>query len=141
MKLIKKIFNKEPKWVDPKVYFKLAFKRPRNFFDLSWRERAEIDEKIGIPPGTFVYGGFDWDNWNNHFGFNKEPKIANYTTEMPDYGDILSIDEYLEDSIYGDLDGSAYPLKDGFYDPLIDLHRSRPKEIPIDCTNVAWFNK
>lgn len=66
-----------------------------------------------------------------------------YNKELPDYGDLIPVKEWIEcceSGMFIDYDGSGYPVKDGKMNN--DLIRpSRYKELPSDATHVLWMNK
>lgn len=63
-----------------------------------------------------------------------------YTSEIPDYGHIMTIEEWndaVESGMFITLDGSGYYCKDGKMNRNNEVF-SNP---PLDATHVCWFNK
>ena len=93
---------------------------------------AEIDEDI-----------FAW-------GEHPKPK---YDIDPPDYGDVMTVAEFLEDVENGNLidyDGHGYPMRDGKiahgrntgFDYEFVVRPSKGKDgIPADATHIVWFNR
>lgn len=69
---------------------------------------------------------------------------AIYKDEPYDFGDIMTVGEFLENVNSGffiDYDGSGHPMRDGKMDKRIDVYPSRAKDIPSDATHIQWYNK
>lgn len=68
----------------------------------------------------------------------------NYTEEIPDYGDIMTIEEWndcVEQGFFTNDDGSGYFCKDGKMDRTIEVFSPQAAKMEIDATHVCWFNK
>ncbi len=67
-----------------------------------------------------------------------------YNTEIPDYGDLIPVSEFILDCQSGgfiDFDGYGHPTKDGKMDETITIRPSKLNEIPSDCEAICWFNR
>lgn len=66
-----------------------------------------------------------------------------YTKPIPSYGDLLTVQEFLdncESGFFIDYDGHGNPAKDG----MLSSQRIYPSErstIPSDATHVVWYNR
>ena len=63
-----------------------------------------------------------------------------YTDEIPSYGDLIPIEDWLENVANGlfiNFDGSGYYCKDDKMNRKNEVF-SNP---PLDATHVCWFNK
>lgn len=72
--------------------------------------------------------------------------MTNYNRELPDFGDLFTIEEFEEMVSYGalnDYDGVGKPVKDELYDWNHDIYPSDvvDKLIPEEATHILWFNK
>lgn len=64
----------------------------------------------------------------------------NYNREIPDYGDVMTIDEWndaVELGLFTTYDGQGYYCKDGKMSNLEVFTVTTPH----DATHVCWFNK
>jgi len=96
-----------------------------------------------------------------HVEFDDEPIFAwglhldrpNYNDAPEDYGDVMSIEDYLADVADGcliDYDGHGYPMRDGkvakgrnmgLYGEFV-IRPSKGKDaIPKDATHIIWYNR
>lgn len=65
-----------------------------------------------------------------------------YTRDLPDYADVLTVEEFLDDGCIGyDGDGDAYPVKGGKQDTRLCFTKNSLWRLPKDATHVAWYNK
>lgn len=70
--------------------------------------------------------------------------MANYNETPPDYGDLMTVEQYrkyVESGMFIDYDGSGCPVRDGKMDGKIDIIPSSPERIPDDATHIVWFNR
>lgn len=66
--------------------------------------------------------------------------MANYTSPMPDYGDVFTKEEWqkcIARRSFIPYDGSGYWMRAGHFDREANAFASAPD----DATHVAWFNK
>ena len=69
-------------------------------------------------------------------------ETGDYTNELPDYGDVFTGEEFLNESCFGfDGDGIAYPVKNGKQDRKLVFTKNSLWRLPKDATHVAWYNK
>jgi hypothetical protein len=69
-------------------------------------------------------------------------QTGEYTDELPDYGDVFTVEEFLDEGCFGfDGDGIAYPVKDGKEDRRLCFTKNSLWRLPKDATHVAWYNK
>ena len=72
------------------------------------------------------------------------PPGADYSKDLPDYGDLMSVNEFIsgcESGCFTDYDGSGHPVREGKMAGDIDVYPSKMNQIPYDATHVMWFNK
>lgn len=80
------------------------------------------------------------------------PKTAPYTRPIPEYGDLMTVDEYIGAVNCGgfiDYDGNGIAARDGLCDgrnSILEDHVAIfPSDgltyIPEDATHIVWFNK
>jgi len=68
----------------------------------------------------------------------------NYTEEVPDYGHVMTIEEWNEVVDYGmfiNYDGFGFFCKDGKMDRNLEVFSPRAIHTATDATHVCWFNK
>ena len=68
----------------------------------------------------------------------------NYTEEIPDYGDVMTIKEWnecVECGLFTNYDGCGYFCKDGKMDRTLEVFSPKAAQTEIDATHVCWFNK
>lgn len=68
----------------------------------------------------------------------------NYTEEVPDYGHVMTIEEWnecVEEGYFISDDGHGYFCKDGKMDRTLEVFSPRAAQMEIDATHVCWFNK
>lgn len=70
--------------------------------------------------------------------------MIEYSEKIPDYADVLTVGEYRDackSHSFIDYDGHGHPIKDGMMAGEVLLKPSKVRELPQDCTHVAWFNR
>jgi len=70
--------------------------------------------------------------------------MADYNKQIPDYGYLLEVQEYLEEcgSMFTDYDGHGHPVKDDSMNGSIYIKPSNVgRDIPKDATHIMWFNR
>lgn len=68
----------------------------------------------------------------------------NYKDEIPEYGDIMTVDEFKSSVIDGsfiDYDGHGHPAREGKMEGDLMIYPSIVNDIPKDATHIVWFNK
>lgn len=70
-------------------------------------------------------------------------KTGNYTTPVPDYGDLFTVKEFKEMMDDGTFynDGYGHPVKNEKMDLSIEICPPGTTEWPEDATHIMWFNK
>ena len=66
-----------------------------------------------------------------------------YNKDIPDYGDVFSVKEFIEmckSSSLVDYDGIGYPVKKKKVANMVIIP-SNWKNIPEDATHIVWFNR
>lgn len=69
--------------------------------------------------------------------------MSYYTSEIPDYADVFTIEEWwanINCGAFTDWDGSGCPVKDGKM-ANETFFPSDAADLPVDATHIAWFNK
>lgn len=67
-----------------------------------------------------------------------------YTTPLPDYGDLMSINDFLAavaDKSFVDYDGYGHPVRNNLMNRYFEVRPSGAKEIPSEATHIVWFNR
>lgn len=77
-------------------------------------------------------------------------ETADYSRPMPEYGDLMTVEEYLaqvESGSFIDDDGNGRAVKDGMVEDWTGnfgendiLPSEGDSKIPLDATHVVWFN-
>lgn len=74
--------------------------------------------------------------------FTEKPAVE-YNIPLPNYGDLMDRDDYLEcvhSGSFMDYDGCGHPVKDGAMASMRTIP-SKVSELPSDATHVMWFNR
>ena len=83
----------------------------------------------------------------------KRPDTATYTDPVPDYGELMTVEEYLaavDRGSFIDYDGHGEAVRDGLvarHNPFIPgpndpvVPSDRDSKIPLDATHVVWYNR
>lgn len=79
------------------------------------------------------------------------PKILNcivflmgYTEDLPDYGDLMTVDEFKDNCKCGgfiDYDGFGHPVLQNKMMDDVEIKPSRLDLIPTYATHIIWFNR
>ena len=67
-----------------------------------------------------------------------------YDKDLPDYGDLMTREEYLknvESGLLIDYDGVGHPVLANKMDRSIWLSPLQVEDLPETCTHVMWFNR
>lgn len=67
-----------------------------------------------------------------------------YTEQIPKYGDLMTIQDFIENCEWGglmDCDGYGYPVKNNLMNDQLNIYPSQRILIPKDATHIMWFNK
>lgn len=70
---------------------------------------------------------------------------GNYNEPVPEYGDLLTVSEYLSmvnNGFFIDYDGFGHPYLNGMMDGELIISPSGGSfSIPFDATHIIWFNR
>lgn len=72
--------------------------------------------------------------------------MTEYVRKIPDYGDLMMVDEFIEcckDGTFIDYDGHGAPVRDGMVTKGMNhwVYPSEHHKIPSDATHIIWFNR
>jgi hypothetical protein len=72
-----------------------------------------------------------------------KPYYTIYDKEMPDFGDVFSVEEFVDNcrrGLFTDYDGYGNPVKDNVLAD-IEIYPSELNKIPSDATQIVWYNR
>lgn len=67
-----------------------------------------------------------------------------YSTPLPDYGTLMTVDEFRADvrsRLLIDYDGFGHPVRNGRLDQTRTVYPSQVHRIPPDATHIHWYNR
>lgn len=71
-------------------------------------------------------------------------KLGKYTEPNPDYGDVMSVEKFLEAVKGGwfiDYDGYGNASNGTHLDDTVNIYPSMVDMIPSDASHIVWFNR